>query len=155
MRSLAEPFILGALKRGRSVEQFLGPTGTPERPGVRWVEIRPSRGSYEVYLHTALDCEPLTGDLDSLPPLFDDEEEDFGLLLATTSEPLTAMHAAESQTGAALERWVNQSMAGDEYRDYVLAGRPATTPDDRPWPTPQSPAVRSATAETISADEAR
>ena len=146
MRYLAEPFILGALKRGRSVEQFLGPAGTPERPGVHWVEIRPAQGSYEVYLHAALDCEPLTGDLDSLPPLFDDEEEDFGLLLATTIEPLAAMRAAESQTGAALERWVNQSMAGDEYHDYVLAGRPATTPDDQPWPPPQSSAARSATS---------
>ncbi|MET7313474.1 hypothetical protein ABZS68_42540 [Streptomyces sp. NPDC005571] len=137
MRYLAEPFILGALKRGRSVEQFLGPSGSTDRLGIRWVEIRPAQGTCEVYLHTALDCEPLTGDLDSLPPLFDGEEEDFGLLLATTNEPLTALDAAETRTGAVRELWVNQSMAGDEYRDYVLAGRPATTPDDRPWPTPQ------------------
>lgn len=136
VRHLAEPFILSALKRGRSVEQFLGPAGTPERPGIRWVEVRPVPGAYEVHLHTALDCEPLTGDLDALPPLFDDEEENLRLLLATTSDPLAALHAAESRTGATRARWVNQSMAGDEYRDYVLSGRPATTPDDQPWPTP-------------------
>ncbi|WP_369265166.1 hypothetical protein [Streptomyces sp. R35] len=137
MRYLAEPFILGALKRGRAVEQFLGPSGSAERPGICWVEIRPAQGTCEVYLHSALDCEPLTGDLDSLPPLFDSEEEDFGLLLATTNDPLAALNAAETSTGAVRERWVNQSMAGDEYCDYVLADRPAAAPDGRPWPSPQ------------------
>ncbi|MEU9303322.1 hypothetical protein [Streptomyces sp. NPDC048269] len=60
--------------------------------------------------------------MDSLPPLLQDEEEDFGLLLATTNDPLAALDAAEAQTGAARERWVDQSVAGDEYCDYVLAG---------------------------------
>ncbi|MCM1972975.1 hypothetical protein [Streptomyces sp. G1] len=137
MRYLAEPFILRALARGRSVEQFLGPAGSPERRGIRWVELQPVRGTYEVYLHVALDCEPLVGDLDSLPPLFDSEEEDFGLLLSTENDPLAALDAAETQAGAVRERWVNQSMAGDEYRDYVVARRPAMAPDGRPWPVPR------------------
>jgi hypothetical protein len=137
VRYPAEPFILGALKRGHAVEQFLGPAGSPERPGIYWIEIRPTHGTCEVYLHSALDCEPLTGNLDSLPPLFDSEEEDFGLLLATANDPLAALDAAEISTGAVRERWVNQSMAGDEYRDYVLADRPAAAPDGRPWPSPQ------------------
>ncbi|MFE2022995.1 hypothetical protein ACFW9O_33705 [Streptomyces sp. NPDC059499] len=138
MRYLAEPFILGVLNPGRSVEQFLGPSGSPEQLGVHWVEIRPVRGTYEVYLHAALDCEPLTRDLGSLPPLFEGEEEDFGLLLATMNAPLDALGATEIRTGAVRERWVNQSMAGDEYGDYVLAGRPAIAPDGQPWPTPKS-----------------
>ncbi|MFC9245462.1 hypothetical protein ACFT7S_15985 [Streptomyces sp. NPDC057136] len=106
------------------------------RSGICWVEIRPRHGACEVYLHSALACEPLTGDLDALPPLFDSEEEDFGLLLATTTDPLAALDAAETSTGSVRERWVNQSMAGDEYRDYVLAGRPAAAPDGQPWPSP-------------------
>ncbi|MGW6949485.1 hypothetical protein [Streptomyces xanthophaeus] len=138
MRYLAEPFILGVLHRGRSVEQFLGPSGSPERLGVHWVEIRPVRGTYEVYLHAALGCEPLTRDLGSLPPLFEGEEEDFGLLLATTNAPPDALGAAEIRTGAVRKRWVNQSMAGDEYGDYVLVGRPAIAPDGQPWPTSKS-----------------
>jgi hypothetical protein len=138
MRYLAEPFILGALRRGRAVEQFLGPAGSPERLGIRYVEISPTNGALEVYLHTALDCEPLTLDLMVLPPLFDSEEEDLGLLLATTNEPLAALKAAEARTGAVRERWTNESMAGDEYGDYVLAGRPTHAPDGLPWPTPQS-----------------
>lgn len=137
MRYLEEPLILGALKRGCAVEQFLGPSGSAERPGICWVEIRPTQGTFEVYLHSALDCEPLTGDLDSLPPLFDSEEEDFGLLLATTNDPLAALDAAETRTGTVRERWVNESMAGDEYCDYVLADRPAAAPDGQPWLSPQ------------------
>ncbi|MEW2287381.1 hypothetical protein [Streptomyces sp. NPDC047841] len=52
MRYLAESFIVGALRRGRSVEQFLGPCGSAERPGVRYVEVRATKGPFEVYLHT-------------------------------------------------------------------------------------------------------
>ncbi|MFJ4864455.1 MULTISPECIES: hypothetical protein [unclassified Streptomyces] len=138
MRYLAEPFILGALERGRCVEQFLGPAGSPDRLGIQWVQLQPVRGSYEVYLYAALDCEPLTGDLDPLPALFESHEEDFGLLLATTNDPLAALDAAETQTGAVRNRWVNQSMAGDEYRDYVVAGRPAKAPGGQPWPAAQT-----------------
>lgn len=55
MRYLAEPFVIGALRRGRSVERFLGPVGSPERPGVRYVEVRAAGMSYEVYVHTLRD----------------------------------------------------------------------------------------------------
>lgn len=136
MRYLAEAFIVGALKRGCSVEQFLGPAGSPGGPGVRYVEVRPARGAYEVYVHAVLDREPPTFDLDSLPPLVDDDEESFGLLVAATDDPDTALATAEAGTGAVRARWVNQSMAADEYRDYVLSGRPSEAPDGRPWPPP-------------------
>ncbi|MEK0100579.1 hypothetical protein WDA79_19170 [Streptomyces sp. A475] len=138
MRYLAEPFLLSALKRGRAIEQFLGPSETLDHTGVSYVEVRPAEGNYEIYLHAVLDTEPQTYDLDSLPPLIDTDEEDFGLLVATTSDPAAALDAAADRTGAVRERWVNQSMAGDDYRDYVLAGRPDQAPDGRPWPTPQS-----------------
>lgn len=55
MRYLAEPLIIGALRRGRSVEQFLGSVGSPERPGVRYAEVRTARTSYEVYVHAVED----------------------------------------------------------------------------------------------------
>ena len=136
MRYLAEPFIVGALRRGRAVEQFLGPVGSPGRPGVRYIEVRPARSAYEVYVHAVLDRDPPTFDLDSLPPLIDGDEECFGLLVAATDDPDTALAAAEASTGAVGERWVNHTMAGDEYRDYVLSGRPSEAPDGRPWPPP-------------------
>ncbi|WP_329127054.1 hypothetical protein [Streptomyces sp. NBC_01465] len=138
MQYLAGPFLLSVLKRGRAIEQLLGPSESPDRIGVSYVEVRPAEGNYEIYLHAVLDTEPQTYDLVSLPPLFDAEEEDFGLLVATTSDPAAALDAAADRTGAVRERWVNQSMAGDGYRDYVLAGRPGQAPDGRPWPTPQS-----------------
>ncbi|MBO1332245.1 hypothetical protein [Streptomyces sp. VRA16 Mangrove soil] len=48
MRHLTEQFLLGALHRGRTVEQFLGPCGGPDRPKVAYVEIRPAEGRFEV-----------------------------------------------------------------------------------------------------------
>ncbi|MFC9501063.1 hypothetical protein [Streptomyces sp. NPDC056982] len=138
MRYLAEPFILSALKQGRAVEQFLGPARGSDQRGVSYVEIRPVQTTYEVYLHSVLDTEPQTYDLGSLPALFDSHEEDFGLLVATTIDPAAALDAATDRTGALPERWMNQSMAGDEYRDYVSAGRPDQAPSGRPWPTPLS-----------------
>ncbi|MFF1958237.1 hypothetical protein ACFVWX_14740 [Streptomyces sp. NPDC058220] len=140
MRYLTEPFAFGALKRGRAVEQFLGPAGNSDRPGVCYVEVRPTRGGYEAYFRAVLDSDPQTYDLDSLPPLLDDEEEDFGLLLATAADPASALEAAESRTGATRARWVNQGMADHEYQDYVQAGRPTdAAPDGHPWPARQGP----------------
>ncbi|MFD9658501.1 hypothetical protein [Streptomyces mirabilis] len=93
MRYLLDAFAIGALRRGRSVEQFLGPTGSPDRPGVRWVEVRPASGRYEVFLHAAQDVgHPGFIDLVEFPPLdLDDEEEEFGRLVTTVDDPLTAL----------------------------------------------------------------
>jgi len=137
MRYLAPPFILGALKRGCTVEQFLGPVPNSQRPGILYTQIQPHHGTYQIYLHAALDSGPFTCDLDTLPRLFDGDEEDFGHLVATAHHPSTALDIAEARTAAVRDRWVNHSMAGDEYSDYVLAGRPNTAPDARPWPTTQ------------------
>ncbi|MFF9243860.1 hypothetical protein ACF1AY_04075 [Streptomyces sp. NPDC014776] len=141
VRYLTESFPLGALRRGRPVEQFLGPAGSPEHPGIRYVEIRPAKVDYEVFLHTREDVghENFT-DLVEFPPLDpDDEEEQFGRLLTTTDDPLVAVSAAEDITGAVRGRWVNAGVVQDEYRDYVMAGRPAnSSPDGHPWPVPPS-----------------
>ncbi|MDX2929345.1 hypothetical protein PV411_33090 [Streptomyces sp. NRRL_B-16638] len=127
MRYLVEPFIVGALRRGRSVEQFLGPVGSPERPGVRYTEVRTARTSYEVYVHAFEDVghEGFV-DLDVFPP-FDQEteEEDFGQLLGTAEDPQDALVLAEKLTGAVRGRWVNQGVVQDEYGDFVRAGRPS------------------------------
>ncbi|MGW6484034.1 hypothetical protein ACWGDS_40425 [Streptomyces sp. NPDC055059] len=79
--------------------------------------------------------------MDALPPLIDSEEEDFGLLLVTESDPIAALDAAETSTGSVRGRWVNQSMAGDEYCDYVLAGCPAAAPDGQPWQFEEQPST--------------
>lgn len=139
MRYLAESFALGALRRGQPVEQFLGPASSSERPGIHYVEVRPAKTHYEIFLHTLEDIGHETfADLVEFPPLDpDDEEDEFGRLLATRDDPLAALTAAEDVTGAVRGRWVNASVAQDEYHNYVMAGRPAnSSPDGHPWPVP-------------------
>jgi hypothetical protein len=136
MRYLLDAFAVGALRRGRSVGQFLGPTGSSERPGVRWVEVRPASGRYEVFLHTAQDVgHPGFMDLVEFPPLdLDDEEEEFGRLVATADDPQTALAEAAGRAGAVSGRWVNTGLAQDEYIDFVRAGRPARESSDTQRP---------------------
>ncbi|MFC5674638.1 hypothetical protein [Streptomyces incanus] len=137
MRYLVEPFIVGALRRGRSVEQFLGPVGSPDRPGLRYAEVRAVRTSFEVYVHIVEDVGHETFlDLDEFPPFDQDaEEEEFGRLLGSTEEPQGALVLAEECTGAVRGRWVNQGVVQDEYLDFVRAGRPSgTSPDGHAWP---------------------
>ncbi len=126
------------------MEQFLGPVGGPGRPGIRYVEVRPAGSRFEIFLHTLEDAGHETFlDLYEFPPLDPDgEEEDFGLLLATHEDPLTALAAAEEVTGAGRGRWVNAGLVHDEYHDYVRAGRPAdSAPHGDPWPVPPVPPV--------------
>ncbi|MEU2624769.1 hypothetical protein ABZ642_42800 [Streptomyces sp. NPDC007157] len=138
MRYLTEAFVVGALKRGRPVEQFLGPIGAPGRPGVSYVEIRPAKASYEVYVHTVEDVgHEKFFDLVEFPPFdADEDEEEFGRLVATAEDPSVALTTAEEATGAVPGRWVDESMVQDEYADFVRAGRPADrSPDGHPWPS--------------------
>ncbi|MGW0577931.1 hypothetical protein ACWD25_18605 [Streptomyces sp. NPDC002920] len=137
MRYLADAFVVGALKRGRPVEQFLGPIGASDRPGVHYVEVRPAKASYEVYVHTVEDVgHERFFDLVEFPPFdTDDDEEEFGRLVATAEDPSTALTTAEKITGAVPGRWVNESMVQAEYADFVQAGRPTDrSPDGHPWP---------------------
>ncbi|MFD3925499.1 hypothetical protein [Streptomyces sp. NPDC058614] len=138
MRHLTQSFALGALRRGRPVEQFLGPVGAPERPGIQYVEVVPAKTRYEILLHTLEDIGHETfADLVEFPT-FDPEDEEFGRLVGTRDDPLAALTAAEDVTGAVRGRWVNAGVVQDEYHDYVMAGRPTnSSPDGPPWPVPQ------------------
>ncbi|MFI1154703.1 hypothetical protein [Streptomyces sp. NPDC020817] len=137
MRYLTEPFALAALRRGRPVEQFLGPVHAAGRLGVHYVEVRPRQGMFEVFLHTVEDVGHETFlDLAEFPPLSTGtEQEEFGRLVTTADDPLSALEAAEHITGAVRQRWVNATMSQVEYADFVLAGRPRrSSPDGHPWP---------------------
>lgn len=104
---------------------------------MRYVEVRPTKTSYEVYLHAVEDAGSVGFlDLGEFPPLDpDDEAVEFGRLLGTTEDALTALIAAERRTGAERGRWVNENVVQDEYGDFVRAGRPPdASPDGRPWP---------------------
>lgn len=126
MRYLGEAYAIATLRRGRTIEQFLGQAGDAETPGIKWVEIVPGRDGYEVTLHTRQD----TGgehfcDLLEFPPLVETDEEDFGQRLTVASKASEALEAARAKAGATVDRWVNQGMAAEEYLDYVRAGRPS------------------------------
>ncbi|WP_261994185.1 hypothetical protein [Streptomyces sp. t39] len=142
MRYLAESFLLGALWRGRSVEQLLGPCGSAGHLGVRYVEVRAAKTSFEVWLHTVEDVGSENFcDLGEFPPFDpDDEAGEFGRLLGMAEDPLAAVVVAEQCTGAGRGRWVNEGVVQDEYGDFVRAGRPS---DASPggWPWPDGPAV--------------
>ncbi|WP_156892893.1 hypothetical protein [Actinokineospora enzanensis] len=124
MRYLVESFVRTALRQGRTVEQFLGPCGTTERPGVVYVQVRPSEAGFGVWLCEVEDvghegfC-----DLGEFPPL-DPEAEDGGVLLGAEDDPLAAVGLAERLTAAVRGRWVNYPLAGDEYRDFLRTVSP-------------------------------
>ncbi|WP_457033206.1 hypothetical protein [Kitasatospora sp. P5_F3] len=130
MRYLTGSFALGALRRGRRIEQFLGAAGTPDNPGIRWVEIRPVASGFLVMLHAAQDVGgEHFRDLVEFPALDSDgEDEDFGQEIAMTEEESAAMAIAEASTGAVPDRWVNAGIAQDDYLDFVRAGRPPHLP---------------------------
>ncbi|MFE7670797.1 hypothetical protein ACFU5N_01105 [Streptomyces albidoflavus] len=93
---------------------------------MRYVEVRPARAFYEVYLHAVEDVGSESFlDLGEFPPLYPDEEADeFGRFLGMTEDPLAALIIAEDHTGAERGRWVNENVVQDEYGDFVRAGRP-------------------------------
>ncbi|MFF2252462.1 hypothetical protein [Streptomyces sp. NPDC058142] len=102
-----------------------GRYGGAESPAIRWVGIESTKRGYEVTLHVVEDVGSETFcDLLEFPPL--DPEDVFGQTLAVTDDAAVAMAEAERRTGAVRQCWVNAGMAGDEYLDYLRAGRPAT-----------------------------
>ena len=105
------------------MEQFLGGAVLDEEPAIRWLELRPASESIEVWEFVA-------------PDLGDQENLDFyefigakeGNLVATLASPSEALAHAHQHLGATALRWVNQFVAQDEYRDFIVAGRPTHWP---------------------------
>lgn len=117
------------------MEQFLGPVGAPDRPGISYVEVRPAKTSYEVYVHALEDIgHERFFDLVEFPPLDTDEDEaECGQLVATAEDPSAALVAAEEVTGAVRERWVNESWsrtntATSFWRAVLWTNLPMDTP---------------------------
>jgi hypothetical protein len=131
VRHLTEREAIDALRRGRSVEQFLGRAGGTGTAGIRYVVITSAREAYEVRQYLAQDIggEDFL-DIGEFPPLDGFEDEDFYQPVAVASEPRAALIIAQAITGAAGGRWVNLHLSDEEYGDYVRAGRP------QQWPPP-------------------
>lgn len=127
MRYLSVDNIFNALKRGNSVEQFLG--RNPDNPNyIRRVELRPSDGSVELWVHDAEDIGSEDWlDLYEFPrPDSDDPEMPIG----TFQDAHSAVAFAKENLLADVSRWTNQFISQDEYLHYIRAGRPPR------WPVP-------------------
>ncbi|MFI5709961.1 hypothetical protein [Kribbella sp. NPDC051620] len=140
MRYLARQSAIGALRRGRSIQQFLGPATGFELPGIRYVEIRPA-GKYELYLYCAEDLgHDQFFEVGEFPSLEPREEDGFGRLIARTDEPEVVLELAKRLVGAATDRWANVGLIDAEYADYLSAGRPADAAlDGFRWPAEADP----------------
>jgi hypothetical protein len=140
MRYLAKQLAVGALRRGRPIQQFLGPATGFELPGIRYLEIRPG-AKYELYLYFAEDIgNDGFFDVGEFPSLEVREEDGFGRLIARTDEPELALETAKRLVGAAVDRWLNVGLVDAEYADYLGSGRPSDAAQDGfRWPVEADP----------------
>jgi hypothetical protein len=124
MRHLIHSFAVGALRRGKTIEQFLGEIQTEHGRGIRWLEISPTRDGFIVYRGDVVDVG--TDDrLDiSVFPWLDPEHEDDDDRMAVAATPEEALAFAERFLAAHPDRWVNQGVVCDEYADYRRARTP-------------------------------
>ena len=123
VRHLTPTFAAGALRRGKSIEQFLGPAFHGGRRGIRWTTIEPGPDGYTILLHVAEDVsDDGLADILDFPPL-DPEAYDLWPEIATTGDEVEAITIAERLTGAHPTRWTNFGLAAEEYHDYARLGR--------------------------------
>ncbi|MFD8754596.1 hypothetical protein ACFV0O_26950 [Kitasatospora sp. NPDC059577] len=123
MRHLAPALALGALRRGRQIEQFLGAIESDSGPGLRWIALSPGSTGITVYLSEVEDVGTDTFlDITEFPPL-DPEDETWGREIAVLPTPEDALQLAERDLAADPERWVNQGIVCDEYQDFRTVRR--------------------------------
>ena len=111
------PEAVSALDRGKAVEQLLPAQDHDGQPTVRWLAVYPYDGAFVVAVHHVYDpCDPEFLDVGAFAPV--NEEEDFGegTEIGRASDPEQALRTAGG-IGASPERWVNQFVIAEEYRD--------------------------------------
>ena len=111
MRHLPSSEIESVVRRGKSVEQFLG-KGHDGRT-LRWVELRPSKEVVEVWVFEVEDVGSIDYlDLYSFPEVGASFEEPLARLPFTE-----AIEWCERNLSASPMRWVNQGVVQDEYAE--------------------------------------
>lgn len=127
MRHLSRSFALGALGRGKEIEQFLGGFTRGDQHIIRWATLSPTKDGITLYLSEVIDVGSDTfNDVSEFPPV-DPDEETWGKILGTAATPEGALDLAERELSADPGRWVNQGVVGSEYADHRTArdGRPS------------------------------
>ena len=129
MRHLTRAFAIGALRRGKEIEQFLGGFDQDDAHCIRWAALSPANDQITLYLSEVVDVGTDTfRDVSEFPPL-DPDEETWGKIITTASSPDEALDFAEHHIGADPDRWVNHGVIGSEYGDYRAARKQRPTPN--------------------------
>ena len=116
MRHLTERQTLGALDRGRAVEQLLVPS-TTDHTVIEWLRLSPQSSGVSLIRHRVQDVGSADFvDVYEFPPVDVDEEHGEGTVLATFAGSAEALAAATTH-GARADRWVNDGVLQDEYAD--------------------------------------
>lgn len=127
MRHLTPAFALGALHRGKQIDQFLGEVDRAGRRGLCWIAISPGRTGVTIDLSEVEDAGTDTFyDVSEFPPQ-DPIDETWGKEIANALTPEEALIRGCSEPGVNPDCWVSQGIVCDEYRDFRIAIR-----DERP-----------------------
>ena len=122
VRHLRSTNVADRLAAGKGIEQLL-PTQVADPPTVRWITVWPTDdGLIAVSLHEVLDVG--TGefqDVTEFPSLDATEDHGEGREVGVYSSIPEALEAARD-VGATVDRWVNEGMIGQEYRDTRALG---------------------------------
>ncbi|MBU2112835.1 MAG: hypothetical protein KKE94_03565 [Gammaproteobacteria bacterium] len=124
-RYLDNSEVESVLRRGKSVESFLGGLSVHGEIGIRWISVGIESGSYVLRVYESADIGdedfldvyefgPLNCDLEFEDPVFQTKF----VSLDKCSEHLIAQYSVTNL------KFVNQGIIQDEYLDYVVAGRP-------------------------------
>jgi hypothetical protein len=115
MRQVAVDFLESTLRRGGTLEQFIGGANQDHESLIRWIELVPAKAGIEVWDFSV----PYLGEqcLDHCP-LVDVELEP----VAIVADPMQALLFAQSELGAKPTRWVSQGLSPDAFL-LLLAGR--------------------------------
>jgi hypothetical protein len=121
MRHLTPSFAIGALRRGKEIEQLLDTFDHGEEHIIRWAVLSPGVDHITLYLHEVVDVGTDSfWDVSEFPPL-DPDEESWGRILGTVAGPDKALALAEHHLDAPQDRWVNQGVICSEYGDHRAA----------------------------------
>lgn len=128
MRYVSEEFLVSTLRRGQSLEQFLGACTDTKAEYVQCLEIRPSESGFEVWRHVAEDLgdEDFVDFYDFIVDEDDDGNEIGPMLICET--PDQALAYAENNLGASRARWAIMGITQYEYEAFIKAGRPSIWP---------------------------
>jgi hypothetical protein len=118
-RHLSLSEVAAALGRGKQVEQFLGGFHRDDDWIIQYLVIRPEKGAFVVTRYECLDEGDFVGTnivffTSALHP--DEDPEDFSF-----SSLDEAVAFAQERFGANLNKFVNQDVCQEEYRDYFLS----------------------------------